>query len=151
MRRQAYSLKYDLRLVFIFDAYIFQEYEWAIYLHFMLKHDTGKPFRDVFDKVEVVDVLTSLIDIFSRTETTLTTGKLKYNPHKTSYVTHSSISLMASVVFSRRKSCYTLSFNKNSLPSDQIQQPVVSSAKKSHFNSHKNLDRRQYLSSKCGT
>lgn len=52
----------------------FQEYEWGNYLHFMLKHDNSKPFRDVFDKPEIIDMLAALIDIFSKTDSTLTTG-----------------------------------------------------------------------------
>lgn len=40
----------------------------------MLKHGTGKPFRDVFDKPEIVEMLASLIDIFSKQDNSLTTG-----------------------------------------------------------------------------
>lgn len=40
----------------------------------MLKHSTGKPFRDVFDKPEIVEMLASLIDIFSKQDNSLTTG-----------------------------------------------------------------------------
>lgn len=40
----------------------------------MLKHNTGKPFRDVFDKPEIVEMLASLIDIFSKQDNSLTTG-----------------------------------------------------------------------------
>lgn len=41
----------------------------------MLKHENSKPFRDVFDKPEIIEMLASLIDIFSKTDSSLSTGK----------------------------------------------------------------------------
>lgn len=44
----------------------------------MLKHENSKPFRDVFDKPEIIEMLANLIDIFSKTDSSLSTGKNIY-------------------------------------------------------------------------
>ncbi|XKL66766.1 hypothetical protein PGB90_010186 [Kerria lacca] len=82
-----FVLKYPLETIVLFlqEKYM-KEYEWGSYLLFMLKHENGKPFRDVFDKTEIVDMLSSLIDIFSKSDSTLNTNEkatIRYHAIKT--------------------------------------------------------------------
>ncbi|XP_065219244.1 transformation/transcription domain-associated protein isoform X2 [Planococcus citri] len=82
-----FLLKYPLETVVLFlqEKYM-REYEWGDYLHFMLKHENSKPFRDVFEKPEIIDMLAALIDIFSKTDSTLTTDEkaaIRYHAIKT--------------------------------------------------------------------
>ena len=111
----------------------------------MLKHDTGKPFRDVFDKTEVVDVLASLIDIFSKSETTLTTGE-KWPPLYHYQVKSFAKSDSLFYPRRRRKSRYTFSLDQDGHAANQVQQPVVGSAEESHDDAHENMDRGRDVS-----
>ncbi len=43
-------------------------------MYFMLKHENGKPFRDVFEKPEIVEILAAAIEGVPKSDAILTIG-----------------------------------------------------------------------------